>query len=39
LVRNREESRRIERYIINNHVNAGLAESADRFPWSSAAGV
>jgi REP element-mobilizing transposase RayT len=39
LVRNREESRRIERYIINNPVNAGLAESADRFPWSSAAGV
>jgi REP element-mobilizing transposase RayT len=37
LVRNNEESRRIERYIVNNPVKAGLVESAEEFPWSSAA--
>ena len=37
LVRNGEEFRRIERYIVNNPVKAGLAASAEEFPWSSVA--
>jgi REP element-mobilizing transposase RayT len=37
LVRTGEEFRRIERYIINNPVKAGLVESAEKFLWSSAA--
>jgi REP element-mobilizing transposase RayT len=37
LVRTGEEFRRIERYIIDNPVKAGLVESAEKFLWSSAA--
>ena len=37
LVRDGEEFERIERYIVNNPVKAGLAESAEKFRWSSAA--
>ncbi|MBZ5673818.1 MAG: transposase [Acidobacteriia bacterium] len=37
LVRDEEEFRRIERYIENNPVNAGLVGSAELYPWSSAA--
>jgi REP element-mobilizing transposase RayT len=33
-VRSGEEFRRIERYIMNNPVKAGLAECVDAFPWS-----
>jgi REP element-mobilizing transposase RayT len=36
LVRNPEEFRRIENYIIQNPVRAGLATSPEEFPWSSA---
>jgi REP element-mobilizing transposase RayT len=36
LVRGGEEFRRIERYILNNPVKAGLAASAGEYPWSSA---
>jgi REP element-mobilizing transposase RayT len=36
-VRTGEEFRRIERYIVTNAVNAGLAQSIEAFPWSSAA--
>jgi REP element-mobilizing transposase RayT len=35
LVRNREEFRRIERYIVNNPVKAGLVQCAEEFAWSS----
>jgi putative transposase len=36
LVRSSEEFRRIEGYIQNNPVKAGLSASAEEFPWSSA---
>jgi len=36
LVRNGEEFRRIQRYIEYNPVSAGLAATAEDFPWSSA---
>jgi REP element-mobilizing transposase RayT len=36
LVRDGNEFRRIERYILNNPVKAGLARCAENFPWSSA---
>ena len=36
LVRNLEEFNRISRYIENNPVKAGLVNSAEEFPWSSA---
>ena len=36
LVRNGEEFRRIEGYILNNPVKAGLVKSVEEFPWSSA---
>jgi REP element-mobilizing transposase RayT len=36
LVRNGEEFRRIENYILTNPVKAGLAGSVEGFPWSSA---
>jgi REP element-mobilizing transposase RayT len=36
LVRNDDEFRRVERYIENNPVAAGLATSPELFPWSSA---
>ena len=36
LVRDGEEFRRIEQYIIQNPVNAGLVVSAELYPWSSA---
>jgi len=36
LVRNDEEFRRIQRYIENNPVKAGLAGSSEDYPWSSA---
>jgi putative DNA methylase len=36
LVRNGEEFRRIENYILTNPVKAGLAGSVEEFPWSSA---
>jgi REP element-mobilizing transposase RayT len=36
-IRDWEERRRITRYIELNPVAAGLAESAERWPWSSAA--
>ncbi len=39
LVRDGEEFRRIQRYIENNPVKAGLVGSAERFPWSSAGGL
>jgi len=38
LVRNGEEFRRIENYILNNPVKAGLAKAVEAFPWSSATG-
>jgi putative transposase len=34
LVRNSEEFPRIERYIVQNPVRAGLAMSAEEYPWS-----
>jgi REP element-mobilizing transposase RayT len=37
LVRNGEEFRRIEGYIVSNPVKAGLAASAEEYPWSSIA--
>ena len=37
LVRDRQEFERIQRYIERNPVRAGLADSPDEFPWSSAA--
>jgi putative transposase len=37
LVRNGEEFRRIESYVVTNPVKAGLASSPAEFPWSSAA--
>ena len=37
LVRNGEEFRRIESYVLTNPVKAGLASSPSEFPWSSAA--
>jgi REP element-mobilizing transposase RayT len=36
LVRGGEEFRRIRRYIEDNPVKAGLAASAELYPWSSA---
>lgn len=36
LVRDVEEFQRIQRYIENNPVKAGLVGSPERFPWSSA---
>jgi putative DNA methylase len=36
LVRNSEEFGRIERYIVQNPVRAGLARSAEEYRWSSA---
>jgi REP element-mobilizing transposase RayT len=36
LVRNPEEFRRIEKYIIQNPVKAGLAASIEEYRWSSA---
>jgi putative transposase len=36
LVRSAEEFQRIQRYIENNPVKAGLAAKAEEFPWSSA---
>ena len=36
LVRDREEFRRVERYIVQNPVAAGLADCAEEFRWSSA---
>ena len=36
LVRDEREFERIVRYIESNPVNAGLATSAEEFPWSSA---
>jgi REP element-mobilizing transposase RayT len=39
LVHNDEEFRRIQRYIEQNPVKAGLAASAEQFPWSSACGA
>jgi putative DNA methylase len=38
LIRHEEESRRIQQYIENNPVKAGLVGLAELFPWSSAAG-
>ncbi len=35
LVRNADEFRRIENYIVQNPVRAGLARSAEEYPWSS----
>jgi len=37
LVRNAGEFERIENYIVQNPVRAGLARSAEDYPWSSAA--
>jgi REP element-mobilizing transposase RayT len=37
LVRNREEFTRVRRYIEWNPVKAGVAQSPENFPWSSAA--
>jgi REP element-mobilizing transposase RayT len=39
LVRSGDEFRRIERYIENNPVNAGLARSPEAYGWSSAGGL
>jgi REP element-mobilizing transposase RayT len=39
LVRNEEEFQRIQRYIENNPVKAGLVGSPEFFPWSSAGGL
>jgi putative transposase len=36
LVRSGEEFRRIQRYIENNPVKAGLAEAPEQYFWSSA---
>jgi putative DNA methylase len=36
LVRDQEQFRRIRNYIENNPVKAGLVQSAELFPWSSA---
>ena len=35
LVRNANEFKRIESYILQNPVRAGLARSAEEYPWSS----
>ena len=35
LVRKANESQRIESYILQNPVRAGLARSAEEYPWSS----
>jgi putative DNA methylase len=37
LVRTTDEFRKIESYIVKNPVKAGLVQSIDAFPWSSAA--
>lgn len=37
LVRNRDEFRRIQNYIENNPVTAGLVGTPEQFPWSSKA--
>ena len=36
LVRNADEFGRIEKYILRNPVRAGLAASAEEYPWCSA---
>ena len=36
LVRNSQEFSRIESYIVQNPVQAGLVQSAEEYPWSSA---
>jgi REP element-mobilizing transposase RayT len=36
LVRTPEEFTRVQKYIENNPVTAGLAQAPDQFPWSSA---
>ena len=36
LVRSQEEFERIENYILQNPVRAGLAQSEEEYPWSSA---
>ena len=38
LVRSREEFKRIEAYILNNPVRAGLVRSAEEYQWSGKAG-
>ena len=38
LVRSQAEFKRIEHYIIQNPVRAGLARSEEEYPWSSAFG-
>jgi putative transposase len=35
LVRNADEFHRIENYIVQNPVRAGLARSAEEYQWSS----
>jgi putative transposase len=37
LIRDRDEFMRVQRYIENNPVSAGVVASAEEFPWSSAA--
>ena len=37
-VRSQEEFERIENYILQNPVRAGLARVADEYPWSSVSG-
>ena len=39
LVRNPAEFDRIENYILQNPVKAGLVQSAEEYPWSSVAGL
>jgi REP element-mobilizing transposase RayT len=36
LVRDADEFRRVQRYIENNPVKAGLAATPEEYPWSSA---
>ena len=38
LVRSQAEFDRIEAYIIQNPVRAGLAPSEEKYPWSSVSG-
>jgi REP element-mobilizing transposase RayT len=39
LIRNEREFQRIERYIVENPVTAGLAHTPEEYPWSSASGL
>ena len=39
LVRNDEEFERIENYILQNPVKAGLVQSAEEYPWSIVSGL